>query len=143
MMSPADYIAQLESVVREQMTEIDQLRAAIVQKDQDLDGLIAWIATDADALGALQSVYADPRTSVPNKVKAASSALPFERSKPASVSVVVDFKSRVHDARLHTVELRKQEWSRQAEPLDLDAPTPATILGGDHEGEALGPDPAA
>jgi hypothetical protein len=55
------------------------------------------------------------------------------------VSVVVDFKSRVHDARMHTVELRKQEWKA----LDLDAPTPPTILGGDYEGEALGPDSAA
>jgi hypothetical protein len=142
MMSPADYIAQLESVVREQMAEIDQLRAAIGQKDAELDGLIAWIATDADALGALQSVYADPRSSPAIKTKAAIGAIAFERSKPASVSVVVDFKSRVHDARMTTVELRKQEWTRQP-PLDLDAPTPPTILGGDHEGEALGPDSAA
>ena len=142
MMSPADYIAQLESVVREQMAEIDQLRAAIGQKDQELDVLVAWIASDADALGALRSVYADPRSSPANKIKTAASAIAFERSKPASVSVVVDFKSRVHDARMQTVELRKQEWTRQP-PLDLDAPTPATILGGDHEGEALGPDSAA
>jgi hypothetical protein len=131
MMSPADYIAQLESVVREQMAEIDQLRAAIGQKDAELDGLIAWIATDADALGALQSVYADPRSSPAIKTKAAIGAIAFERSKPASVSVVVDFKSRVHDARMHTVELRKQEWTRQPQ------------LGSDHEGEALGPDSAA
>ena len=142
MTAPADYIAQLEQVVREQMTEIDQLRATISQKDQELDGLIAWIATDADALGALQSVYADPRSSPAIKTKAAIGAIAFERSKPASVSVVVDFKSRVHDARMQTVELRKQEWTHQP-PLDLDAPTPATILGGDHEGEALGPEPAA
>ena len=141
MMSPADYIAQLEGVVREQMTALDELRATIGRKDAELDGLIAWIATDADALGALQSVYADPRASVANKVKAAIGAIAFERSKPASVSVVVDFKSRVHDARMQTVELRKQEWTRQ--PLDLDAPTPATILGGDLGGEALEPDPAA
>jgi hypothetical protein len=140
MTAPADYIAQLEQVVREQMAEIDQLRAAIVQKDAELDGLIAWIATDADALGALQSVYADPRSSPAIKTKAAIGAIAFERSKPASVSVVVDFKSRVHDARMQTVEVRRQEWQRQ-EPLDLDAPP--TILGGDREGEALGPDPAA
>jgi hypothetical protein len=142
MMSPADYIAQLESVVREQMAEIDQLRATIGQKDQELDVLVGWIAGDADALAALQALYVDPRSSPAIKAKAAIGALPFERSKPASVSVVVDFKSRVHDARMQTVELRKQEWTRQ-EPLDLDAPTPATILGGDHEGDALGPDPAA
>jgi hypothetical protein len=142
MMSPADYIAQLESVVREQMAEIDQLRATVGQKDQELDGLIAWIAGDADALAALQALYVDPRSSPAIKAKAAIGALPFERSKPASVSVVVDFKSRVHDARMQTVELRKQEWTRQP-PLDLDAPTPPTILGGDLGGEALEPDPAA
>jgi hypothetical protein len=90
----------------------------------------------------LQAAYVDPRSTPTNKIRAASSAIAYERSKPASVSVVVDFKSRVHDARMHTVELRKQEWTRQP-PLDLDAPTPATILGGDREGEALGPDPAA
>jgi hypothetical protein len=125
------------------MAEIDQLRAAIGQKDAELDGLITWIATDADALGALQAVYADPRSSPAIKTKAAIGAIAFERSKPASVSVVVDFKSRVRDTRLQTVELRKQEWARQAEPLDLDAPTPPTILGGDREGDALGPEPAA
>src|SRR6516225_1302079 len=138
MMSPADYIAQLECVVREQMAEIDQLRAAIGQKDRELDGLISWIAGDADALGALQSVYADPRSSPAIKTKAAIGAIAFERSKPASVVVQIDFKSRVHDARMQTVESRRAEWTRQ-EPLDLTGPTPATILGG----EALGPDPAA
>jgi hypothetical protein len=140
MMSPADYIAQLEGVVREQMATLDELRAAIGRKDAELDGLISWIAGDAGALEVLQSVYADPRSSAANKVKAASAAIGFERSRPASVSVIVDFKSRVRDARLHTIELRKQEWAEQPK-LDLDGP--ATILGGDHEGDALGPEPAA
>src|SRR6516164_712306 len=134
--------AKYREVARLQYEEIERLRAAIREKDTELDVLVAWIAGDADALGALQAVYADPRSSPANKIKAATSAIAFERSKPASVSVVVDFKSRVHDARMQTVELRKQEWTRQP-PLDLDAPTPATILGGDHEGEALGPDSAA
>ena len=134
--------AKYREVARLQYEEIERLRAAIREKDAELDVLVAWIASDADALGALRSVYADPRSSPANKIKTAASAIAFERSKPASVSVVVDFKSRVHDARMHTVELRKAEWTRQ-EPLDLDAPTPATILGGDHEGEALGPDSAA
>ena len=134
-----DRYAQLESVVREQMVEIDQLRATISQKDQELGAVIAWVAGDAGALETLQSVYADPRTSQTNKVRAAIGAIGYEIAKPAAVSVVIDFKSRVRDARLHTIELRKQEWTRQ----DLDAPTPPTILGGDREGEALGPDSAA
>ena len=137
-----DYESQYQEVARLQYEEIERLRALIKQRDTELDVLVGWIAGDQDALSALQAVYADPRSSPANKIKAAASAIAFERSKPASVSVVVDFKSRVHDARMQTVELRKQEWTRQP-PLDLDAPTPATILGGDHEGEALGPDSAA
>jgi hypothetical protein len=135
--------AKYREVARLQYEEIERLRTTIREKDAELDVLVAWIAGDADALGALQAVYADPRSSPANKIKAAASAIAFERSKPASVSVIVDFKSRVRDTRLHTLELRKQEWARQAEPLDLDAPTPPTILGGDHEGDALGPEPAA
>jgi hypothetical protein len=138
----SDDYAQYREVARLQYEEIERLRTQIREKDAELDVLVGWIAGDAGALEALQSVYADPRTSTANKVKAATSAISFEISKPASVSVVVDFKSRVHGARMQTVELRKQEWTRQ-EPLDLDAPTPPTILGGDREGEALGPDSAA
>ena len=137
-----DYESQYREVARQQYAEIEKLRATIKQRNTEIDALVGWIAGDQDAHSALRAVYADPRTSPANKIKAAASALPFEKSKPASVTVVVDFKERVRDARLHTIELRKQEWTRQ-EPLDLDAPTPPTILGGDHEGEALGPDPAA
>jgi len=135
MTSPADQIAQLEYVIREQMAEIDQLRAEVA-------GLVDWIAGEKDALSALQAAYVDPRSTPTNKIRAAASAIAYERSKPASVVVQIDFKSRVRDARMQTLELRKQEWTRQ-EPLDLDAPAPPTILGGDHEGEALGPEPAA
>ena len=142
-MSAADHIAQLEHVVRDQMAEIDRLRATIDQRDAEIAALVDWVAGDQDALSALRAAYVDPRSSRANKIKAAASAIAFERSKPASVNVIVDFKSRVRDTRLHTLELRTQEWAHQAEPLDLDAPTPPTILGGDREGEALGPEPAA
>ena len=135
-------LLQLEHALRTQMGEIDRLRGIIDQKDAEIAAMVDWIAGDQDALSALRAAYIDPRTTQTNKIRAASSALPFERSKPASVTIIADFKSRVHDARMHTVELRKQEWTRQP-PLDLDAPTPPTILGGDHEGEALGPDSAA
>ena len=130
-----DKIAQLEYVIREQMAEIDQLRA-------EVDALVDWIAGEKDALSALQAAYVDPRSTPTNKIRAAASAIAYERSKPASVIVQVDFRDRVKAARLHTIELRKQEWAEQPK-LDLNAPTPATILGGDREGEALGPEPAA
>ena len=135
MLSPADQIAQLEYVIREQMAEIDQLRAEVA-------GLVDWIAGEKDALSALQAAYVDPRSTPTNKIRAAASAIAYERSKPASVSVIVDFKSRVRDARLNTLELRKIEWAQAEQPkLELDGP--ATILGGDHEGDALDPEPAA
>jgi len=132
MLSPADQIAQLEYVIREQMAEIDQLRA-------EVDGLVDWIAGEKDALSALQAAYVDPRSTPTNKIRAAASAIAYERSKPASVTVVVDFK--------RTLELQKAEWAAQDAqpklPLDLDAPPSPTVLGGDQEGEALGPGPAA
>jgi hypothetical protein len=129
-----DWDSQYREVARLQYEEIEKLRALIKQRDAELDALVAWIAGDEDALGTLRATYVDPRTSPANRIKAAASALPFERSKPASMSVVVDFKSRVRDARLNTIELRKQ-----VQPAELAS----TVLGGDHEGEALGPEPAA
>jgi hypothetical protein len=127
----SDKIAQLEYVIREQMAEIDQLRA-------EVDGLVDWIAGEKDALSALQAVYVDPRSTPTNRIRAASSAIPYERSKPASVVVQVDFREQVKSARLRTLELRKAEWARQeAQPqLDLEAPA---ILGHDGEGEAADP----
>ena len=115
-MTPADQIAQLEYVIREQMAEIDQLRA-------EIDGLVDWIAGGNDALSALQAAYVDPRSTPTNKIRAASSAIAYERSKPASVTVIADFREQVRSARLHTLELRKQEWARQEQ---LDAPPALT-----------------
>ena len=133
-----DKIAQLEYVIREQMAEIDQLRAEVA-------GLVDWIAGEKDALSALQAAYVDPRSTPTNKIRAAASAIAYERSKPASVTVVVDFKERVRNARLRTLELQKQEWARLAEQpkLDLDGRTPPTSLGHDGGSEAEAPDPAA
>jgi hypothetical protein len=135
----SDDYAQYREVARLQYEEIEKLRAVIKQKDVELDVLVGWIAGDAGALEALQSVYADPRTSTANKVKAATSAIGFEISKPASVVVQYDFRGRVESARSRTIELRKQEWQRQEQPAELTS----TILGDDHGGDALGPDPAA
>jgi hypothetical protein len=128
MMSPADYIAQLECVVREQMAEMDQLRATISRKDAELDTLVDWIRGDAGALEALQAVYADPRQSPANVIKSASAAVAYERAKPPSAAIVANFN--LYEA--------------------LERPKPMTIehqgsLASDRGGEALtGPDePAA
>jgi hypothetical protein len=134
-----DYESEYREIARLQSEEIEKLRAALKQRDAELDAVISWLAGDAGALETLQSIYIDPRASIQWKVRAASSALPFERSRPANVTVIADFRSRVHDARMQTVEARKAGWT-QAEQPQL---TSATILGGDHEGDALSPDPAA
>jgi|SRR6516164_6434628 len=143
----SDDCEQYREIARLQYEEIERLRALIKQRDTELDVLVGWIAGDQDALSALQAVYADPRSSPANKIKAAASAIAFERSKPASVTVVVDFKEKVRNIRLRTLELQKAEWAAQDAqpklPLDLDAPPSPTVLGGDQEGEALGPGPAA
>ena len=143
----SDDCEQYREIARLQYEEIERLRALIKQRDTELDVLVGWIAGDQDALSALQAVYADPRSSPANKIKAAASAIAFERSKPASVTVVVDFKEKVRNIRLRTLELQKAEWAAQDAqpklPLDLDAPASPTVLGGDQEGEALGPGPAA
>jgi hypothetical protein len=132
----SDDYEQYREVARLQYEEIEKLRALVSQRDAELDALVAWIAGDAGALEALQSVYADPRTSTANKVKAATSAIGFEISKPASVTVIADFRGRVENARERTIELRRQEWARQEQPAELTSTS--TILGGDY-----GPDPAA
>jgi hypothetical protein len=91
MMSPADHIAQLECVVRDQITEIDRLRAVIDQRDAEIGALVDWIASDEGALGALRAVYVDPRSSPATKVKAASAAIGFEIARPPSASIVGTF----------------------------------------------------
>jgi len=72
---------RFECVIRLQMTEIDKLRA-------ENKALIDWIMGDTDALTILQSVYSNPTSSEGNRIKAAASALPFERPK-LSVQVSV------------------------------------------------------
>ena len=67
-------IARAKYVVKAQMEEIEKLRA-------EIDLLLSWIRGDRDALVALQEVYNDPEQSPANRVKAASSALPYERPR--------------------------------------------------------------
>ena len=126
-----DKIAEYEFVIHQQMDEIDRQRALVREKDAEIDALVAWIAGESDALSTLQSVYADPRVNIPNKVKAAIGAIGFERSKPASVIITADWTARTRDARLAQLELDRAEWSRQQQ---------LPILASDHEGDSLEPD---
>ena len=66
MLAAENQIARLEYVIREQMAEIDRLRA-------EVSNLVGWIMGDKDALTTLQAIY--------NRIRAAAAAIPFERSK--------------------------------------------------------------
>ena len=88
-----------EYTIRLQMAEIDRLRAENKQ-------LVDWINGDTDALTCLQRVYNDPKASEANRIKAAASALPFERPK-LTVSVQVGpslLGQRLDQARMKTIE---------------------------------------
>jgi hypothetical protein len=103
---------EFRQVARLQSQEIEKLRTVIKQRDAELDALVSWIASDADAHAVLMSVYADPRQSTAQKVRAATSAIPYEKSKPASVVVqVTDFYEQVRTSRLRTIEQDKAEFA--------------------------------
>ena len=94
MLTPADQITRLEYVVREQIKEIDQLRT-------EVSTLLDWIMGDRDALTCLQRVYNDTAASEGNRVRAAASAIGYERPKMMATNLVVlDFRERVRQARL-------------------------------------------
>src|SRR6516165_2731233 len=121
-------IAQQNQVLEQVIAERDDLR-------QHLENLAPGAP---DALACLRRVYNDPKMKEAERVKAAAAAIGYERAKPASVSVIIDFKERVRTARLKQLALDKARWAAEDaakviehQPLDLDAPTPPTILGGD------------
>jgi hypothetical protein len=132
-------IAELTAVVRDQMAEIDRLRADNERLRAEVAGLVAWAAGDCDALATLQAIYSNPKTYQGDRLKAAASALPYERSKPAAVVIQYsDFNERLRTIRLAQLAKDKARWAAEDaaktiehQPLDLDAPTSPTILGGD------------
>jgi hypothetical protein len=118
-----DVIKQQNVAVQQLIGERDRLRA-------ELGAFVAWANGDLDALSILQKTYLDPQSSEASRIKAAAAAIAYERSKPASVVVQVDFKERVRAARLRQLELDRREWAKLDEPkLDLESATPATLLG--------------
>jgi hypothetical protein len=137
----SDYkVSQLLDVIKRQNAGLEQLIAERDRLRTELDAFVAWANGDHDALTCLQRVYCDPSASVPNKIKAAASALPFERPKPPSSSVVAitDWEEYTRGIRLRQLEKDRARWAAEDaakviehQPLDLDAPTPETILGGD------------
>jgi hypothetical protein len=76
-----ELLDRYEYTVKYQKNEIDRLRAELEQKDAELTQLLAWINGDADALVTLQRIYMDPRASTSDRIKAAGTAVAYERYK--------------------------------------------------------------
>jgi hypothetical protein len=110
------------------MAEIDRQRGVIARQQMEIDSLVAWAANDFDALMFLQSVYRNPNTPEGRRVDAAKAAM--NRELPKTINNVVNFSLFKHLEEAKTIEHQPR--------LDLEGPTPPTILG--HDG---GPEPAA
>jgi hypothetical protein len=125
--------AQYQQIARLQYAEIERLRALVAQRDTELEGLISWIAggTERDAWSTLRGVYLDPRSTRSDVIKAAMAAMPFERAKPASSSVVgiVDYREKVRTIRLRENEKLRAQWA--AEDAARTIEHQPTIVSGD------------
>ena len=80
-MQPQELLDRCEYTIQRQAQEIDQLRAELERRDEELTRLLAWVNGDADALLCLQRTYLDPKTSTPDRITAAGAAIAYERPK--------------------------------------------------------------
>jgi chorismate mutase len=78
------------------MQEIDRLRAELERRDEELVQLLAWINGDSDALTVLQRTYMDPRTSTPDRIKAAGAAIGYELCVHSAAAAVGKIFSDQH-----------------------------------------------
>jgi hypothetical protein len=110
----SDYkVSQLLDVIKRQNVGLEQVIAERDRLRTELDAFVAWANGDLDALAYLQRAYNDPNESTTNRTKAAASALPFERSKPASASVVIDWKEYTRSIRLKQLEKDRARWAAE------------------------------
>jgi hypothetical protein len=137
--------AELDAALHETLDENDELKAELKALMAENRRLLAWImGEEPDALTNLQRIYSDPNTPLSDQIKSSGLALPFERSKPPSSSVVVlseyarDPAGYTRAIRLRQLEKDRARWAAEDaakviehQPLDLDGPTPETFLGGD------------
>ena len=112
MPAPAQEIARLQFVVREQMKEIDRLR---LENER--------LAAACDAHGVMTSIYLDPTASQTNRVKAASSAIGYERPRLMSVVPPIELDRRTAWQTYERWRLRREIIieTHQIPPKDCDA----------------------
>jgi hypothetical protein len=122
--------AELDAALHETLDENDALRAELAALQVENCRLLKWImGEEPDALTTLQAIYSDPNTPQANVIKTAIGALPYERSKPAQVVVQVDFKQRVHDARMRANAKLRAEFAAEDAAKQLEHQPAGTILG--------------
>ena len=110
----SDYkVSQLLDVIKRQNAGLEQVIGERDKLRAELEAFVAWANGDLDALACLQRAYNDPNASKADVIKAASAAIGFERAKPASVVVQIDFKERVRAARLRQLEMDKARWAAE------------------------------
>jgi hypothetical protein len=129
---------ELDAALHQVLDENDALKADLAALQAENRRLQDWImGEEPDALTALQKVYSNPNTPVPNVIKSAIGALPFERSKPASVVALVDWREKTRTIRLRQMELDRARWAAEDAAKVIEH-QPATTIPGEGEG-----DPAA
>jgi len=105
-MQTQELLDRCEYTIKYQMKEIDRLRSELERRDEELKRLLEWINGDSDALTVLQRTYMDRNTSTTDRIKAAASAIAYERPK-LSVSIQVGpavLGQRLDQARIKTVQ---------------------------------------
>ena len=103
-MQPQELLDRCEYTIKYQMQEIDRLRAELERQDDELNRLLEWINGDSDALTVLQRTYLDRNTSTTDRIKAAASAIAYERPK---LSVQVQIGPAVLGQRLDQAHTMK------------------------------------
>jgi hypothetical protein len=111
-----DWDGRYQQVARLQYTEIERLHAELAALRTENRRLVDWIMGDEpDALTYLQRTYSDPNASEARRDKCAIGALPFERSKPASASVVIveDWAAKTKAIRLRQEAKDRARWAAE------------------------------
>jgi hypothetical protein len=85
-------LANYEKALHKMLDESQALQAEIVKLKEQLSTLVDWINGDVDALTTLQGLYLNPDEPAGNRIKAAAAAIGYERPKPATSLVVLDFR---------------------------------------------------